>query len=116
MRIDDDGVECKIPSIAVEEDDDESYKNESDKKHDARSSKIGSSSSSAAAERETFTLPTLVVPYKMRLTHAITYDSAQSRTLRGVVRLTQTSSTRMTLRRLIVGLGRAPNGIDVEVE
>ena len=114
MRIDDDGVECKISSVAVEEDDDESDKNESDKNDDARSSKIGSSSSSA--KRETFTLPTSVVPYKMRLTHAITYDSAQSRTLRGGVRLTQTSSTRMTLRRLIVGLGRAPNGVEVEVE
>jgi hypothetical protein len=60
-------------------------------------------------------LPTQEVPHKMRLSYAITYDSSQARTLRGGVILTQTDSTRMSLRRLIVGIGRAPNGADVQI-
>jgi hypothetical protein len=62
-----------------------------------------------------FKLQTADVPQKLRLTYAITYDSSQARTLSGI-RLTQTDHPRMTLRRLIVGLGRAPDGADVEVE
>jgi hypothetical protein len=61
-------------------------------------------------------LPTKDLAAKMRLTHAITYDSSQSRTLHGGVRLTQTSHRHMSLRRLVCGLGRAPAGADVEVE
>jgi len=61
-------------------------------------------------------MQTSTLSHQMRLTYAITYDSSQARTLHGGVRLTQTSHPRMTLRRLIVGLGRAPNGEDVEVE
>ena len=63
-----------------------------------------------------FTLPTPIVPYKLRLTFAITYDSSQARTLHDGIRLTQTRHPRMSLRRLVVGLGRAPDGADVEVE
>ncbi len=65
---------------------------------------------------ESFSLPTDDVPGKLRLTHAITYDSSQARTLYGNVRLTQTSHPRMNLRRLIVGLGRAPASEQMEVE
>lgn len=62
------------------------------------------------------TLATPLVPSKMRLTWAITYDSSQGRTLHGGIRLTQTKHHHMNLRRLITGLGRAPSGADVEVE
>jgi hypothetical protein len=60
-----------------------------------------------------YTMPTKDLSAKMRLTFAITYDSSQSRTLHGGVRLTQVLHPRMTLRRLITGLGRAPKGEDV---
>ena len=63
-----------------------------------------------------FELPTQSVPGLMRLTYAITYDSSQSRTLYGTVRLAQTDHSKMTLRKLIVGLGRAPEGSQLEVE
>ena len=53
---------------------------------------------------------------KMRLTHAITYFSSQARTITGSLRLVDTSSPRFTIRHLIVGLGRAPNGCDVHVK
>ena len=56
------------------------------------------------------------VAAKLRLTHAVTYFSSQARTIRGSLRLSDTSHGRFTLRHLIVGLGRAPNGCDVEVE
>ncbi len=62
------------------------------------------------------TIPTIMVPSVLRLCFAITYDSSQARTLLGNVRLTQTDHTHMTLRRLIVGLGRAPEGSQLEVE
>jgi hypothetical protein len=65
---------------------------------------------------EPFSLPTANVPAVLRLCHACTFDSSQARTLYGNVRLTQTSHPRMTLRRLIVGLGRAPEGAQLEVE
>ncbi len=64
---------------------------------------------------EPFSMVTAEVPQKLRLTHAITYDSSQARTLYGNVRLTQTSHPRMNLRRLIVGLGRAPLAKQLEV-
>ena len=63
-----------------------------------------------------FDMPTSIVPHKFVPTHAITYDSSQARTLHGGVRMTQTDHPRMALRKLIVGLGRAPLGIDVQVE
>ena len=65
---------------------------------------------------EPFSMPTENVPLKLRLTYAITYDSSQARTLYGNVRLVQTDHSHMTLRRLIVGLGRAPEGRQLEVE
>ena len=65
---------------------------------------------------EQFSMPTAEVPMKLRLTYAITYDSSQARTLYGNVRLVQTDHYHMTLRRLIVGLGRAPEGCQLEVE
>ena len=66
--------------------------------------------------KEPFDLETKIVPAKLRLTYAITYDSSQARTLHDGVILTQTDHPHFTLRRLIVGLGRAPNGVDVQVE
>jgi len=65
---------------------------------------------------EPFTMATSEVPKKLRMTYAITYDSSQARTIYGRVRLVQTDHPRMTLRRLIVGLGRAPEGSQIEVE
>ena len=53
---------------------------------------------------------------KIRLTHAITYFSTQARTIVGGLRLVETSSRLFTLNYLIVGLGRAPVGADVQVE
>ena len=52
---------------------------------------------------------------KLLLSHAITYDSSQARTIYGPLRLLQTDHKMMTLRRLIVGLGRAPDGAFVQV-
>jgi len=65
---------------------------------------------------ESINIATPMVPLKLRLSYAITYDSSQSRTLRDGIRLSQLDHPRMSLRRLIVGLGRAPCGADVEVE
>ena len=65
---------------------------------------------------EPFSLLTAEVPEKLRLCHAITYDSSQARALYGNVRLTQTSHPMMTLSRLIVGLGRAPEESQLECE
>jgi hypothetical protein len=62
------------------------------------------------------TMATELVSHKFVPVHAITYDSSQARTLHNGVRLAQTDHPRMTLRRLIVGLGRAPAGCDVQVE
>jgi len=65
---------------------------------------------------EEFAVPTPEVPIKLRLCYAITYDSSQARTLVGNVRLAQTGHAHFSLRRLIVGLGRAPEGSQIEVE
>ena len=51
-----------------------------------------------------------------RLTHTLTYFSAQARTIHGGVRLAQTSHRNFTVRYLVLGLGRAPQGCDVQVE
>ena len=53
---------------------------------------------------------------KMRLTHAITYFSSQARTIHSGLRLTDTDKARFSIRHLIVGLGRAPVGCNVEVQ
>ena len=52
---------------------------------------------------------------KLLLSHAITYGSSQARTIYRLLRLMQTDHKMMTLRRLIVGLGRAPDGAFVQV-
>ena len=65
---------------------------------------------------EPFALLTAEVQVKMRLEHAMTIDSSQSRTMHGTVRMTQTSHPHMSLRRLIVALGRVPEGCQIEVE
>ena len=62
------------------------------------------------------TMSTELISHKFVPVHAITYDSSQARTLHGGVRLAQTDHPRMTVRKLIVGLGRAPAGCDVQVE
>ena len=64
---------------------------------------------------ETFTMTPQEVGEKLLLSHAITYDSSQARTIYGNLRLMQTDHKMMTLRRLIVGLGRAPDGNKVQV-
>ena len=51
----------------------------------------------------------------MRLTHALTYHSTQARTVIGDIRLCETRHRLFTLRYLIVGLGRAPLGQNVQV-
>ena len=65
---------------------------------------------------ESFLMDKMELGSKMRLTHAITYFSSQARTIVGGLRLAQTDSRLFTLRHLIVGLGRAPIGADVQVE
>ena len=64
---------------------------------------------------DTFTMDPQEVGEKLLLSHAITYDSSQARTIYGPLRLMQTDHKMMTLRRLIVGLGRAPDGALVQV-
>ena len=53
---------------------------------------------------------------KMRLTHAITDFPSQARTIHNGLRLTDTDKARFSIRHLIVGLGRAPVGGNVEVQ
>jgi len=65
---------------------------------------------------ESFVMDEKELGAKMRLTHGITYFSSQARTIVGGLRLAQTDSRLFTLRHLIVGLGRAPIGADVQVE
>jgi hypothetical protein len=62
-----------------------------------------------------FELTQQAVGEKLLLSHAITYDSSQARTIYGPLRLLQTDHKMMTLRRLIVGLGRAPDGALVQI-
>jgi hypothetical protein len=52
----------------------------------------------------------------LRLSHAICYFSCQARTITGGLRLAQTNHKYFTIRHLVVGLGRAPEGGVVEVE
>ena len=65
---------------------------------------------------DVFPLSEAELARNMRLTHAITYFSSQARTIGGGLRLADTDSPRFTIRHSIVGLGRAPNGCDVNVE
>ena len=68
-----------------------------------------------AATGESFVMSETDLSLNMRLTHAITYFSSQARTIKGSLRLEQTSAKLFTIRHLIVGLGRAPNGRDIQV-
>ena len=52
----------------------------------------------------------------LRLTHAICYFSTQARTITGPLRLSQTTHVFFSIRHLIVGCGRAPEGSVVEIE
>ena len=52
---------------------------------------------------------------KLRLTFAVTYFSAQAATIREPLRLEDTGHHHFTVRHLIVGLGRAPDGRLVQV-
>jgi len=65
---------------------------------------------------EPFELSLEEVARDLRLTHALCYYSCQARTIHGPLRLAQTDCRWFTLRHLIVGLGRAPAGSEVEVE
>jgi hypothetical protein len=64
---------------------------------------------------ETFMMSEEDLARSMRLTHALTYHSCQARTIIGDIRLCQTNHRLFTLRHLIVGLGRAPQGNTVQV-
>lgn len=55
------------------------------------------------------------VPAKLLLCYAYTYYKAQARTIKGSIRLAPTDHTYFTLRHLVVGLGRAPPGQNVQV-
>jgi len=65
---------------------------------------------------EPFTLDAAEAARFLRLTHALCYYTVQARTIHGPLRLAQTDHKHFTLRHLIVGLGRAPEGGVVEVE
>jgi hypothetical protein len=52
----------------------------------------------------------------LRLSHAFCYFSSQARTILGGLRLAQTNHPHFSIRHLIVGLGRAPEGSVVECE
>ncbi len=67
-------------------------------------------------EGEAFRMKRAEVAQRLRLTHAITYHNSQARTIRGPLRLVQTSRKSFTRCLLITGLGRAPEGKDVQVE
>ena len=69
-----------------------------------------------ARTSESFVVDQKELGSNFRLTHALTYFSAQARTIHGGVRLAQTSRKRFTLLHLVLGLGRAPRGCDVQVE
>jgi hypothetical protein len=63
-----------------------------------------------------FKVDTKRLANSLRLSHAICYFSAQARTIKGPLRLAQTRHPAFSMRSLIVGLGRAPEGFCVEVE
>jgi len=65
---------------------------------------------------EEFTICTSLVPVKFRLVHAITYVSSEARTLQNGIRLTELDHSKISVRRIIVGLGRSPRAVDVQVE
>ena len=65
---------------------------------------------------ETFTIDTARLASSLRLSHAICYFSCQARTITGGLRLSQTNHKYSTIRHLVVGLGRGPEGHCIEVE
>ena len=56
-----------------------------------------------------------MVPYKSLLRYALTYHKSQATTIPGSLRLAQTDHKYFTLRHLIVGLGRGPLGVNIQV-
>jgi hypothetical protein len=60
-----------------------------------------------AARGEPFQMSLEDVAHDLRLTHTLCYYSCQARTIHGPLLLMQTDSRWVTLRHLIVGLGRA---------
>ena len=64
---------------------------------------------------ESMELPKAEIPQKMLLCYAYTYHKSQARTIKGTLKLAQTNHKNFSQRHLIVGLGRAPKGIDVQV-
>ena len=63
-----------------------------------------------------FVIPAERAAQCLRLTHCLCYFSVQARTIKGPLRLAQTGHPYFTIRHLIVGCGRAPEGSVVEVE
>ena len=64
---------------------------------------------------ESMSIATAEVPYKLLLRYALTYHKSQATTIPGSLRLAQTDHKYFTLRHLIVGLGRGPLGVDIQV-
>ena len=64
---------------------------------------------------ESMSIATAEVPYKLLLRYALTYHKSQATTIPGSLRLPQTDHKYFTLRHLIVGLGRGPLGVDIQV-
>ena len=60
-------------------------------------------------------LPKEEIPQKLLLCYAYTYHKSQARTIHGSIRLTQTQHKNSSQRHLIVGLRRAPNGLNIQV-
>ena len=67
------------------------------------------------SDDESMELPKAEIPQKMLLCYAYTYHKSQARTIQGSLRLAQTNHKNFSQRHLIVGLGRAPKGIDLQV-
>ena len=65
---------------------------------------------------ETFNVPTKEMTNLFRLTHALTIDSSQARTLMGQILITETDHPFFSLRRCIVALGRSPLARNVQVQ
>jgi len=65
---------------------------------------------------DTFEVPTKDMTVLFRLTHALTIDSSQARTLMGQILITETDHPFFSLRRCIVALGRSPRACNVQVQ
>ena len=70
----------------------------------------------AREKGDPFTVPTPDMARLLRLTHALTIDSSQARTIFGNVVVVETDHPLFSLRRLIAALGRSPKACNVQVQ